>query len=65
MGDITIAKALAVFTRSPTAYEALKKSLQLLLLKNYIGTNLKEAGGCLKRLEEEGKCYQALVTINS
>jgi hypothetical protein len=58
--------ALAVFTRSPAAYEALKsfKLLQLpsvRLLKHYIDSNLEEAGECLKRLEEEGKCYQAKV----
>ena len=47
-----------MFTRSPSAYEALRsvKLLQLLSvcsLKYYIDTNLEEAGDCLKRLEDE------------
>lgn len=58
--------ALAVFTRSPAAYEALKsfKLLQLpsiRSLKSYISSNLEEAGECLKRLQEERKCYQVMV----
>ena len=58
--------ALAVFTRSPAAYEALRsfKLLQLpsvRTLKHYIDANLEEAGDCIKRLEEERKHYLAMV----
>ena len=54
--------ALAVFTRSPAAYDALKsfKLLQLpskRTLKDYIDANLEGAGECLERLQEERKHY--------
>ena len=54
--------ALAVFTRSPAAYDALKgfKLLQLpsrRTLKDYISANREKAGECLKHLQEEGKLY--------
>ena len=58
--------ALAVFTRSPSAYEALR-SFELLQLpsvrslKYYIDANLEEAGDCLKRLEDEQKHYLVMV----
>ena len=58
--------ALAVFTRSPSAYEALRsfKLLQLpsvRTLKYYIDANLEEAGECMKRLEDERKHYLVMV----
>ena len=51
-----------VFSRSPAACEALKsfKLLQLpsvRTLKHYIDANLKVAGECLQRLEDERKHY--------
>ena len=54
--------ALAVFTRSPAAYEALKsfKLLQLpsvRTLKYYIDANLEGAGDCMNRLEDERRHY--------
>ena len=60
------ALALAVFTRSPSAYEALKsfKLLQLpsvRTLKYYIDANLEKAGDCMKRLEDERKHYLEMV----
>lgn len=61
-----IVLALAVFTRSPAAYEALKrfKLLQLLsvrTLKYYIDANLVGAGDCIKRLEVERKHYLVML----
>ena len=58
--------ALAVFTRSPSAYEALRsfKLLQLpsiRTLKYYIDANLEEAGECMKRLEDERRHYLVMV----
>ena len=58
--------ALAVYTRSPAAYEALKgfKLLQLpsvRTLKDYIDANIEDAGECMKRLEEERKLYLAMI----
>lgn len=54
--------ALAVFTRSPAAYDALKdfKLLQLpsrRTLKDYISANLDKAGECFEHLKEERKLY--------
>ena len=50
--------ALAVFIRSPAAYDALKdfKLLQLpsrRTLKDYISANLEKAGECFEHLKEE------------
>lgn len=58
--------ALAVFTRSPAAYEALKsfKLLQLpsvRTLKYYIDANLEGAGDCMQRLEDERRHYLAML----
>lgn len=58
--------ALAVFTRSPAAYEALKsfKLLQLpsvRTLKYYIDANLEGAGDCMKRLEDERRHYLVML----
>ena len=58
--------ALAVFTRSPAAYDALKsfKLLQLpsrRTLKQYIDANLEEAGECEEHLEEERKRYLEMI----
>ena len=60
--DVLSFTALAIFTRSPAAYDALKsfKLLQLpsvRTLKYYIDANLEEGGDCLKRLEEERRHY--------
>ena len=54
--------ALAVFTRSPAAYEALKsfKLLQLpsvRTLKYYMDAKLEGAGDCMNRLEDERRHY--------
>ena len=59
--------ALAVYTRSQCAYEALRgyKLLQLpsvRLLKKYIDANLEEARECISRLEEEGKIYRSKIS---
>ena len=58
--------ALAVFTRSPAAYEALKsfKLIQLpsiRTLKYYIDANLEGAGNCMQRLEDERKHYLVML----
>ena len=58
--------ALAVFTRSPAAYDALKsfKLVQLpsrRTLKHYIDANLEGAGEYLQRLEEERKQYLDMI----
>lgn len=58
--------ALAVFTRSPAAYEALKSFKLLRLptvrtLKYYIDANLEGAGDCIDRLEEERKHYLVML----
>ena len=57
--------ALAVFTRSPAAYNALR-SFNLLQLPSrrtlkYIDANLELAGECLQCLEEERKQYMDMV----
>lgn len=58
--------ALAVFTRSPAAYDALK-SFKLLqvpsrrTLKEYIDANLEEAGECLEHLEDERRRYLDMI----
>ena len=56
--------ALAVFTRSPAAYDALKgfKLLQLpsvRTLKHYIDANLE--GNCMERLEDERRNYLVML----
>lgn len=58
--------ALAVFTRSPSAYEALKGFNLLQLpsvrtLKHYIDGNLEEAGDSMERLKIERKKYLEMV----
>ena len=58
--------ALAVYTRSPAAYEALRnfKLLQLpsvRSLKFYIDANLESAGDSIPRLKESRKQYLELV----
>ena len=58
--------ALAVFTRSPAAYEALRnfKLLQLLsvrTLKLYIDANIESAGDSMARLQRSWKEYKAMV----
>ena len=54
-----------MFTRSPSAYEALKsfKLLQLPSVRTlkYIDANLEKAGDCMKRLEDERKHYLEMV----
>ena len=62
----SLSVALAVFTRSPAAYDALKsfKLLQLpsrRTLKDYIDAYLEGGGECLERLEEERKQYLEMV----
>ena len=62
--------AQAVFTRSPSAYEALRsfKLLQLPsvhTLKYYTDANIEEASECMKRLEDERKCYLVMVESKS
>ena len=64
--SLVIILALAVFTRSLAAYEALRsfKLLQLQstrTLKYYIDANLEEAGDCMKRLEDERSQYVAMI----
>ena len=58
--------ALAVYTRSPAAYEGLKsfKPLQLPsvdTLKHHVGANPEDAGGCTDRLEQERRQYLVIV----
>ena len=58
--------ALAVYTRSPAAYEALRnfKLLQLpsvRSLKFYIDANLESAGDSIPRLKESKKQYLEMV----
>lgn len=58
--------ALAVYTRSPAAYEGLKsfKLLQLpsvRTLKHYVAANHEDAGECMDRLEHERRQYLAMV----
>ena len=60
--------ALAVYTRSPAAYEALRsfKLLQLpcvRTLKYYIDFNVEEAGEVEKRLVEKKVQYDSLVSL--
>lgn len=55
-----------MYTRSPSAYEALRsfKLLQLpsvRLLKSYIDANLEVAGDSLERLKQSRKMYAAMV----
>lgn len=62
--QITIRMALAVYTRSPAAYEALRdfKLLQLpsvRTLKYYIDANLESAGNSMERLQQSRKQYVA------
>jgi hypothetical protein len=61
-----ILTALAVYTRSPAAFEALRsfKLLQLpsvRTLKDYIDGNLEGAGECITRLEKERRVYLAMI----
>ena len=61
--------ALAVYTRSPAAYDALKsfKLLQLpcvRTLKHYIDSNLEEAGEVEKRLVDKKTEYDRLVSLH-
>lgn len=63
---IVLLAALAVYTRSPAAYEDLKnfKLLQLpsvRTLKHYVGANHEDAGECMDRLENERRQYLAMV----
>lgn len=58
--------ALAVYTRSPAAYEALRnfKLLQLpsvRSLKFYINANLESAGDSIPRLKESRKQYLVMI----
>ena len=58
--------ALAVYTRSPAAYEDLKsfKLLQLpsvRTLKHYVGANHEEAAECMERLENERRQYLVMI----
>jgi hypothetical protein len=58
--------ALAVYTRSPAAYEALKnfKLIQLpsvRTLKLYIDANIESAGDSLLRLQHSWREYEAMV----
>ena len=60
--------ALAVYTRSPAAYDALKnfKLLQLpgvRTLKHYIDANLEQAGEVEQRLLEKKKQYDAIIPM--
>lgn len=62
--DIRFSIALAVYTRSPAAYEALRdfKLLQLpsvRTLKYYIDANLESAGDSMERLQQSRKQYVA------
>lgn len=58
--------ALAVFTRSPSAYQALQGFGLLQLpsirtLKSYIDANLEKAGDSIERLKQARKIYQSMV----
>ena len=60
-----IVLALAVYSRSPAAYQALRgfKLLQLLCvrtLKYYIDANLESAGDSVERLQQSRKQYVAI-----
>lgn len=62
--DVRFSIALAVYTRSPAAYEALRdfKLLQLpsvRTLKYYIDANLESAGDSMERLKQSRKQYVA------
>ena len=64
--NVHIHVALAVFTRCPAAYDALRsfKLLQLpsrRTLKEYIDANLEEAGECEEHLEDERKRYLEMI----
>ena len=61
-----IVLALAVYSRSPAAYQALRgfKLLQLLCvrtLKYYIDANFESAGDSVERLQQSRKQYVALI----
>ena len=61
-----ITLALAVYSRSPVAYQALRdiKLLQLpcvRTLKYYIDANLESAGDSVERLQQSRKQYVALI----
>ncbi len=61
-----ICAALAVFTRSPSAYEALRsfKLLQLpcvRTLKHYIDANLESPGDSADRLQQSRRQYLSLI----
>lgn len=58
--------ALAVYTRSPAAYESLRsfKLLQLpsiRTLQHYVSANREDAGECMDRLEQERRKYVELI----
>ncbi len=58
--------ALAVYCRSPAAYEALKcfKMVQLpsvRTLQHYVHANLEDAGDCTPRIIQSRKQYEAMV----
>ncbi len=63
---VTIFPALAVYSRSPAAYEALKsfKLVQLpcfRTLKYYIDANLESAGDCTPRIKLSRHQYKEMI----